>query len=144
MFITDTDLKARLASLLSIAPTTLATKWDVIVRDSNRSAYNEIVGVLLGRGFTLSQITSWARGAEFETDIGLFWCAIKGGGLEGYDDKFINRLDRRKELKEVDVVVAGVFIEPADSDIGTGDYDTTEDLFILDPDDVRRGEVTQF
>ena len=145
MFVTDTELKARVASLMSVAPSGLAAKWDMIVRDSNRAAYNEIVGVLSGRGYTAAQIAAWVRGEEFEADIGLYWALVKGGGLEGYSDTFINKLDRREELAEVDVVVDGVVVDPdSEGDIGFGDFDTTGDLFVADSADARRGEVTQF
>lgn len=146
--ITDAQLKDRLASLLSKNGAALnADKWDVIVSDSNRSAYWDIVSRLMNRGYTKAQVDAWDRLAEYTIDIGLYWCAIKGGGLEGYDDKFISKLDRRKELDEVFVTEAGVEAAIDEGDIGVGGQVTDEDLFGQPIDvegDSRVGEVTEW
>ncbi len=135
MFITDAQLKTKLASNLKVADeTTLPAGWDGIITDSNSSAYQDIVSHLLNRGFTSVQINQWDRGAEFESDIGLFWCLVKGAGLHGNDPTFINKLDRRAELDTVSVTIGGEIVLPGGSsgEVGYGRLDTTDDLFTRD------------
>ena len=144
-FINDSQLKDELHSTLGKAPGEMSSKWDNIVRRSNVSAYQDIVSRLVARGFSKAQVDLWDRGAEFNVDIGLYWCLVKGGGLEAYDDKFINKLDRREELDTVLVTTSGVIVTPANGgDFGTGSFDTSSDLFVMDEDDGRRGEPTSW
>jgi hypothetical protein len=107
-FITDEQLRERLAGLLKVAADSELiddnSPWQTIIEDSNESAYQEILGRLSDRGFTMAQIESWSRRQEFNIDIGLFWALTKGGGLHAYDDRFIVKLDRREELDSVAIL----------------------------------------
>lgn len=116
-FTTDLLIKNRLAGLLKQLNLEdgLSEYWDDIVTDSRTSAYNEIVSRLADRGLSLTQIADWERGAEFERDIALYWCLIKGA-VGGEDDKFIKQLDRRKELDEVAVVIDGEVVTGGGND----------------------------
>ncbi len=128
-FITDAQLTTALEACLKVTAGALAsTTWPAIVTASNLSAYQEIVGALTERGYTLTQIATWDRGGEFETDIGLFWCLTKGAGLHGNDPTFIFKLDRRAELKDVPVLLAGLEAAPG-TVVGFGVLDTTCDRF---------------
>lgn len=129
-FNTTSQLKARVAAQLKKASTELADYWDTIVEDALNAAYNEIVTVLSSRGYSSAQIADWDRGGEFEKDIGLFWALTKGAGLTGEDDRWINKLDRRKELETVSVTIDGEVVDPATAgDIGTGSMDTSWQTF---------------
>ena len=100
-FLTDAELTTALVNVLRQTEGTLPPAWGEIIAASNQSAYLDIRGALLSRGFEASQIDQWARGREFNLDIGLYWCLVKGAGLHGYDDRWAERLDRRKELYAV-------------------------------------------
>ncbi len=110
------------AALITNAP-----YWVTIVADAQTSAYQEIVGRLIERGFTEAQINSWDRGAEFELVIMKYWALVNGGGLSGnYDDRFIKMLDRRRELDDVMIAVAGVYITPGQMQPGTINFGTRQ------------------
>lgn len=100
-FITDLELKTSLAATLKVLVSDLPAYWDVLIPECNESAYYCIRGILLQRGFLVSQIDNWDRGREYQIDLGLYWLLVKGAGLHEYDDKFILLLDRRKELETV-------------------------------------------
>src|SRR5262245_1017408 len=112
-FISDAQLKIAVTAMLQTQEARLDTNWDEIVAGSNSAAYQEIVSKLAERGFSKAQIDAWPRGAEFQRHIGLFWSLTNGAGLHGYDDKFINKFDRRAELETVPITDAnGVLVEP--------------------------------
>lgn len=148
-FLTDNQCLQSVADLLKVALASLPSYWTNVVSEAHTSAYQEIVGRLLRRGYTKAQIDQWDRGAEFERSLTLFWSAVNGGGLANYDDKFIARFDRRKELDEVLLSIGGVYVYPNQSTpgtIGTGGPNTTRDIFVWpDPDDDSdRGHPTRF
>lgn len=118
-FLDNDQVKEKLRTRLGIASFAPGTNWDLIVSDSNDAAINAIKGTLLGRGYTDSQIRSWDRVAEFNADIALFWCLVNGGVTENYDDRMINKLDRRSELVNVDVMIDGKLVQPGGGG-GTG------------------------
>lgn len=70
------------------------------------NAYNAIMGALLQRGLTSVQISTWARGEEFQLDIATFWyCKDSGWGGKDIDEvDWTKVFDRSKELKTVAVV----------------------------------------
>lgn len=144
-YITDAELKTALAPVLRKASVhDLNPLWDGIVPDANEAAYNEIIGRLTNRGYSVAQIDQWARRYEFNRDIGLFWCLVKGAGLDGYDDKWIDRLDRREELDEVTIVIDDEVADIADTTaaIGHGPLSTTDDIFVLTTEG--RGQTTNW
>lgn len=146
-YITDAELKTALAPILRKASAAeINPLWGNIVPDANVAAYNEIIGRLTDRGFTVAQIDSWARNDEFNRDIGLFWALVKGAGLDGYDDKWIERLDRREELDTVAVVIDDELVDPGDTSgsIGQGNLDTSGDIYSLDPEASDLGIATEW
>lgn len=116
MFITDSQLLERLAGVLKIDPEDVAVSvpyWLKIVADSNQASWNDIRAQLVGvRGFSDGQVSSWDRGAEVQTDLGLFWCLVKGAGLHEFNDTFIRHLDRRGELKKMPITIGGEVVKP--------------------------------
>ncbi len=112
-FLTDSELVSAVAQVLRQQGVTLSTAWydpitgTGIIPDANQAAYRDIRGALLMRSFGANQVDNWDRGREFNLDLGIFWSLVKGAGLYAYDDRWVERLDRRKELKEVLVEVAG-------------------------------------
>lgn len=149
-FITVDQLRQRLASMLRIDATDgsvdAASIWQTILTDAVSWGYQEILGALAARGYSKSQIDAWPRGTEFNVSLGLFWSLTQGAGLHSYDDKFLNKLDRREELKAVVVLDdTGALMTPAGAGRFTvGDYTTDKDIFVLDPDDPNLGQVTDW
>lgn len=114
MFLSDSEFRQALADTLKIDVAKLGSYWDRQCKQAHESAYLDVRGALLARGFTAAQADSWARGAEFERDIGLFWALVRGMGVANIGSEFIDRLDRRAELQTVMVEIAsGEPQEPA-------------------------------
>jgi len=152
-FITDAYLKTRVADVLKVDETTMPPFWDNHVHNGNVSAYQDLIGILTGRGFTQSQIAAFDRGAEYQESLGLYWALLYGGALGAYGEGW-ERLDRRKELQTVMVMAGGIWqlpggltgsVEQPFTPIGVGTQDVPgTDLFSLDPADPRIGQVTQW
>ena len=93
-FIADSDLQLALESVFKQNGGQLTTNvpaWSQIITQANSDAYALIQEKLLERGFTLTKIQSWDFGTNYQTEIGVYKALIKGAGLHGYDDKFINQ-----------------------------------------------------
>jgi hypothetical protein len=136
-FITDATLEAMLAAALKLADGTsaLSSFWTTLVTQCNLRAYGEIKGRLLRRGFTAEQVDAWDRGAEFQTDIGLYLTLMYGGALENFDEAFIKRINRIGELKTVQVYDDDEAISPeaTPGTVGYGTRNTDPDaIFAVD------------
>jgi hypothetical protein len=85
-----------------------------IVQQANASAYGYIVRGLASRGYgPVTQIPQWDDGANFQKSIGAFLALTDNGSLgNAFDDKFLEKLDRREELKTVQVTIGGVWKAP--------------------------------
>ncbi len=152
MFLTDANILQSVADLLkqpvANLPTqlgTLASPGNVIT-EAHAAAYNEVVGRLLRRGFTLAQITAWDQGIFYERMISLYFVLINTAGTMGYDDRWVKQYDRRADLDTVLVSSANVVEDPAGTagTVGVGTMDTRADLIVVDPDDRHIGRVTRF
>lgn len=105
MFLTDAELKKAIADGFHKAVTELSDAWDGIVPDANEEAYKDICGILMGRGFLLSQVVAWDRGKAIQRLQGMYWAYIHGGALHNYDQSWIDRLDQRKNLESMPVAI---------------------------------------
>lgn len=144
-FVSDAQLLSDLADTLKKPEAQLQAYWTRIVSQSHAWAYQYIVNCLLGKGFLIAQITQWDSGPHYERLLTLWMALTRGGGLEGYDDKFLKQLDCRDQLKELRALeISGVAVNPEGTAglASTGAYDTTDDIFVWpDPDDTaHRGE----
>lgn len=114
MFLTDPDVRQSVAGLLKQDAATLAGYWDRLIQECHASAYYDVRGALLQRGFTVAQVDGWDRGAEFERDLTLYWCMVRGGlHVHAISAEQLDRLDRRKELETVLVETAAAPQPPA-------------------------------
>lgn len=113
-FITGPQLKQAIADMMRVDILELDPLWDRIAAESATAAYNDIVSALSNRGYTAVEIDTWVRGAEFNRDIGLYWAFVKGAGLHSYDDKWIDKLDRREELESVYITIVTVGVDNFD------------------------------
>lgn len=116
-FVTEDQVKQALADILQVAVGTLQAYWARIVADAREAAYQDILGALTARGYSAGQIAQWDRGAEFQRDIALYWCGVKRATVaaqtQGQLLDRLDRLDRRKELATVAVMIGGVVVDPA-------------------------------
>lgn len=112
-WITDEALKTKLLDLLQKAEVDTSGAWDTIITDANLAAEWDIKQALSGRGFSASQIASWDGATVYNVDLALFWALVKGGVTKSYQPVFIEKLDRREELKTVTVTIGGVAVNPS-------------------------------
>lgn len=86
-------------------------------------AYNEIASIMIGRGLSVVQISTWARGEEYQLDIATFWYAKDSGwGGKDFEEKdWTTIFDRRKELKTVAVLDnSGSVLSPGSGTVAVG------------------------
>ncbi len=154
MFLSDAAIVQAVADLLSQPVANLPAKLGTLaspgnaVVEAHAAAYNEVLGRLLNRGFTLAQITAWDQGPFYERMISLYFVMIDVAGTLGYDDRWVKQYDRRADLATVLVAAAGVFSTPAApagaGTVGVGTMDTSSDLIVADPNALQRGRVTRW
>lgn len=105
MFVSDSTFRLAVAAALKMDVADLGAYWDAQAQRAHQSAYLDIRGALLARGFTAAQVDAWARGEEFEHDIGLFWALVRGGRPAHITEEMLAALDRRAELATVTVEI---------------------------------------
>lgn len=79
---------------------TLEDYWPPLCAKAAETAYADLAGVLLGKGYTIAQLDQWDFRRAYSRQQALFWLYTESSLGIGYDDKEINKLDRRKELTE--------------------------------------------
>lgn len=136
-YITDEVLKQAVADALTARnPGQLPLHWHNAVPAANVRAYNTILRVMLGRGFTLAQVNAWAERETWNRLLGV--CAACWNVSKGDDDR--GEPFRRewefllKELTEAVFVADGEVVTPttAAGRISYGVYDTTEDVHTME------------
>lgn len=145
-FISNQTLQSYVAAVLHRAgaavttDVTQSTFWPSIVAQANQSAWGEILDRLIRRGFTVTQINAWDRGAEVQTQIGCYNALRDGGCLENFSETFL-----RNMMRYFDPTIEGNILDntlvtnsqqwqtPGDTpgNIGTGPLDTTEDMYVM-------------
>lgn len=159
-FVTDNELTAIVTASLKKAAADMATLangdasyWPTLIADANLAAYNEIVGRLVARGYTKTQIDTWDRGAEVQKKIGLYWSLVEGGALDGFDDKWVNKLERYflgqdNVLDTAILTASGEVLNPdgAPGTVSLGPLKTDQDMFVMptSEEDSRIGETTRW
>ena len=120
MFITSATLTQAIADRLKLANGVGdLQQWTYsIIADALTASYQEILGRLLRRGFTLAQANSFDRGAEFQNDLGVYYFWTRTGIYGGNNVDAVKALDRRKELNSVIVFNAGVWVDPPQAAAG--------------------------
>jgi hypothetical protein len=112
------DLKQSVADILKEADVAaLEPRWDRQIPLAIQTAYSDLVGILLARGYTIGQLDQWDNRVTYNRQQALFWLYTEAGLGQGYDDKEIDKLDRRKELKETaTIMVNGTPVTPGNED----------------------------
>ncbi len=99
-FLTDLQLNNAVCDEIQKQRGTLTVFWPGIITLANIWAYNEIAARLVARGFTLAQVTAWDRGAEFQTDLGVWKAVTDNASMApaSYNFAALASKDRRDEL----------------------------------------------
>lgn len=135
---TEGEIRTALADELKRAggAASLQAWWDTIVPRSLEAAKNDIRGWWGGIGYTTAQVDSWDRLTEVHEHLSLYWCLVNGGVAATYDPQYLDRLDRRKDFKDMRFTIGGVFVSPGGGDelqdVGGGRLDSTGWRFNLD------------
>jgi hypothetical protein len=132
MAVTTDDIKARVADALHLPGAgSLQPWWTEVCADALDAALADIRGALAGRGYTRVQLDAWPQLDPWVRDQALYWALVRGGALEGFDDKFVKALDHREQVKTVVVTDSdGTLVRPAI--IGHGPMKGDEDVFFED------------
>jgi hypothetical protein len=135
-------------ALKAVNVAALPANWTNVAAEAQIAAYQDIVGRLLARGFTLAQITAWDRGIEFERAISKYYAFSSPQGAGKFDYETMRIWDRRKELDIVQVFTAGVFVSPGSTPgtVGVGGMNTSGDMFgtPFSDDDPRLGQTVRW
>lgn len=119
-----------------------------IASASNTRAYNEIQRRLITIGYSQAQIDGWDHGAEYQRDLGLYFAFVDESINGGNDtDMFIKLKDRRDEVSAMPfLIVNGARSDRGSltAEFGYGPLDTTQDEFVRDTNDCRRGQITRW
>ncbi len=115
---------------------------------SHARAYADLVNAFLMRGFSVAQINAWdaAYAGPLEKDMTLFLALSLAWVRAQVSPEFLKQFDRREDIKNMPVITAGLFVKP-EGPVGipqAGPPFTADDLFVADPDDPRRGVVTDW
>jgi hypothetical protein len=134
-FIIDADALVAVADALKLTGTAeMPAYWNRIVPRANAWAYGQIKQALVRRGHSTDDIDRWDEGPAYQMDLMLWRALTEGGALEGFDERWVQMLDRREELKEVILIVGEEWEQPEDlaGQSRTGPYDTSGDQFVAD------------
>lgn len=131
-FTTTDKLEDKIKKLASDHRMTLSAQDSIEAARRLTQAYNEILGALLSRGLSKTQIDAWGRGEEFQLDIAIFWyCKDSGwGGKQADEEDWTTVFDRRKELLDIPVVVSDVLVGSPAVALGMDLIRINEDLEI--------------
>jgi hypothetical protein len=124
--VTVDDVKDAVADGLHLSGGAAALEpwWDGVCTRALASALADVRGALIGRGFSQAQLDAWGGHDAFVIDLATFWAATRGGMLEAFDAKFVEKIDRRKDLEKVAVTDdAGGLVGSAS--VGHGDIKPT-------------------
>lgn len=121
-WVTTQELYDALGRMMHTEVQDLLPLWERIVEAAAETAAGDILQALLARGYTAAQVEAWDFRKVYNRDIALFWALTHGGGLSPqHSDRDINKLDRRKELATVLLLIGGVPVAPGGTE-GVGVY----------------------
>ncbi len=146
MILTDDQTLDDIASALQTDTADLPNWWSGTNTSAHTWAYNQILGVLGARGYTLAQILASDQAPTWERRLTKWANIVEGGIAASFEPRTLAMMDCRPEMKETCLTASGVFVNPAGTagQPATGLIASGNDLFSMDPDDTRRGKVTRF
>lgn len=148
-FCTSAQVKASVGAALHKSAADLNTTiWDQVIGDAITAAYDQIKMRFLPLGYTLAQIDAWDMGYTFNLMLARYQAIMDSSGDKDQVGEWRAELDYwRGKLDEVTTIIDGSVVDDPEEEAGTinhGTISTTSDLFRLDPDDDRRGAVTEW
>lgn len=117
-WISDDQLKQKLADILQVDVADFDSIKSSTITDSNNAAWNDILSILVARGYTMAQVDAWDQRVVYNTDIAMFWAFVKGRLPIADGTMQVDKLDRRKELLEMVLLIGGVPVLPGPADAG--------------------------
>ncbi|MCS7168209.1 MAG: hypothetical protein RMI91_04745 [Gemmatales bacterium] len=94
--------------------------WNLLIDHARFTAWQDIVGQLTARGYSRQQIEQWDNCAEFLRDLTLYWVLTIAAAFTTVPETVLRRLDRRRELKTVQLTVQGQCVTPTEPPIRYG------------------------
>lgn len=92
---------------------TLEAYWTRLITRARQTGYADLTEILLGRGYTISQLDSWDNRETYNRHQALFWVYTESPLGLGTEDKEVNKLDRREQLrKATTIMINGVPVSP--------------------------------
>jgi len=138
--LTDAELTQAVADGQGAVNTTaLPVYWPSTIPRANREAFNALRSKLLGRGFTLAQVTAWLaadEGRDWNATLGVckaYWNVSKASEDRG--EPFRREwTELMEQLDELVVIINGELITPTGPGvkIGYGEYSDTSDIHTID------------
>lgn len=138
MAITSEELKTSVAAyVLKGESDELIDAWDVIIPDALETAYQELLAILVNRGYTKAQVDAWDGLNAYWRRLATYYAITLGSGLvQNYDDKWVEKLKPDlKFLETAQISIGGVQATPddeADGMVLQGDLDTEDDRYTKD------------
>lgn len=125
MALTDTQIKQAIADALDgVSLADLATKYSNLATAANTFSAGAIKRGLMARGMTAADVLLWDDYNEYHRDLAVWYACTNSGIGTDYDDKFLEKFDRREELKTVFLTMSGALATfGGTSRISTGDVE---------------------
>lgn len=141
LWVPDALLVADVARFLGMDdPAELAPRWQVICTRANSQAQAELTGILVAKGYSAASVAAWDFKRDYVLELGTFLAIAKGQPDKVEEAKV---LDRRAELREAAVIIAGGVpvgpASPADTDVGGIGHGVNTHRACLEADAIRRG-----
>jgi hypothetical protein len=120
-WLTDVAIKDALAGFMGTKDAAQldaqGSYWAGVITRANGRAKEDILGILLSRGYDAPSILSWDNLADAHRDQALFWCSVYSGGKGLQPDviETLQLLDRRQSLQSDPIIAGGVAVDPPDT-----------------------------
>jgi hypothetical protein len=123
LFLTDDELRTRAGGVFREGAENVDPDWlTAAITDCNQQSADYLGGSLAERGFTQTQILSWAGGKAAQISLALFFISARAR-LDGLADRggvaFLNLIDPRPGLSDLTLTdAAGKAILPTSGGVG--------------------------
>ncbi len=118
---TAAAVKADVAAQLQVTAATLPAAWDTIVATSVEDAYNELITLLIMKGYSATVALSASQFEVWQRRLATYFALGRGASYASFDVKTVEWLDPREKLEAASaIVVDGVATAPevGESDVG--------------------------
>ncbi len=106
-------VKADVAAQLQVTVATLPAPWDTIVATSVEDAYNELITLLIMKGYSATVALSASQFEVWQRRLATYFALGRGASYASFDVKTVEWLDPREKLEAASaIVVDGVATAP--------------------------------